>query len=73
MHPRAMLERVGDEADFKQVDIFEDAPLREAPEAARPVAEAEAVHGSGEQGTDSAAFGIVDLGDNPQAARILFD
>jgi hypothetical protein len=42
VNPRAMLHRVGDQADFEQFDIGQLAASRIAGEAARAVAEAEA-------------------------------
>ncbi len=43
MHPRAVLERVSDEADFDEVDVVERAAVGRLAGAAGAVAEAEAV------------------------------
>ena len=44
MHPRAMLHRVGDQADLEQVHVLQFAPGRIAGEAARAVTERQAGH-----------------------------
>ena len=46
VHPRAVLHRVGDEADFKQFEVEQLAARRTLAAGARAVAERQAAHGA---------------------------
>jgi hypothetical protein len=70
VHPRAVLERVGDEADLEQLDRRELAALRGQTKGAGAVAEAQPADRAARQ-QRAGARARVQRGDDPQAARVL--
>src|SRR5690606_25106070 len=71
MHPRSMLQRPHDQADFEQLDVVQDPPRRRPPEPARPIPEAQPAHRPRQQQPRRAAREVLDPRDHPQPARIL--
>ena len=71
MHPRAVLHRMGDQADFEQIDRLKLTPADIAGEAAGAETETEASHCTAFERGGGTAIGVVDAGDDAQPALVL--